>query len=431
MSISSNVPLDDLSALIGERAYPALSSDSIAGIQPSVVVEPIDETELASILSYANQHRLKVLIRGGGTQLNMGTPPQAGDILLSTTRLNGLIEYAPHDLTVSVQTAMRLTDLQTILAQNNQWLALDPVLDADATIGGLLATNVSGAHRLRFGGVRDQLIGMRVVLADGTIARGGGKVVKNVAGYDLPKLFIGSLGTLGVIVSATFRLYPRRPASRTILLHSPTLTPLCSLVEKILDSILEPTSLDLFSPQGDSPHSILAVRFETEPHSIHDQTQMLLNHLAASLNTSAVTLEDASESQFWQQVSHIQDDCEDTSTVQLKASLLLTEVGPWLTHLQQTAEQSALKIQWRAHAGHGLVHARLHGEAATLIPIINAARQQAMARQGSLVVTQALPQLAQQLDIWGPIPSLAIMRQLKARFDPQSTLNPGRFVGGS
>ncbi len=426
MSISSNVSLDDLFALLGERAYPALSSDSIAGIQPSVVVEPIDETELASVLSYANQHGLKVLIRGGGTQLNMGAPPQAGDILLSTTRLNGLIEYAPHDLTVSVQAGMRLIDLQNTLAQSNQWLALDPVLDADATIGGLLATNVSGAHRLRFGGVRDQLIGLRVVLADGTIAKGGGKVVKNVAGYDLPKLFTGSLGTLGVIVSATFRLYPRRPASQTILLHSPTLTPLCSLVEKILDSILEPTSLDLFSPQGDSPDSILAVRFETEPQSIHDQTQLLLNHLAASLNTSAVALEDASESQFWQQVSHIQDACEDASTVQLKASLLLTEVGPWLTHLQQ----SAIKIQWRAHAGYGLVHARLHGEPATLIPIINAARQQVMARQGSLVVTQALPQLAQQLDIWGPIPSLAIMRQLKARFDPQSTLNPGRFVGG-
>ena len=430
MSISSNVPLDDLTALLGERAYAAQPSDQIAGVQPSIVVEPDDETEVANVLAYANQHGLKVLVRGGGTQLNIGALPLAGDIVLDTTRLHKLVEYAPHDMTVSVQAGMRLTELQTILARNNQWLALDPVLDANATIGGLVATNVSGASRLRFGGVRDQLIGIRVVLADGTIAKGGGKVVKNVAGYDLPKLFSGSLGTLGVIVSATFRLYPRRPASRTILLHAPDLAPLCSLVEKILDSILEPTALDLFSPQGSSPDTILAVRFETEPQSIHDQTQMLLDQLAGSLNTSAVALEDDSESQFWQEVVHIQDDCQDAATVQLKASLRLTEVGPWLLHLQQVAQERNTNVQWRAHAGHGLVYARLQGEPAALIAAITALRERAMARQGSLIVMQALPGLAQQLDIWGPIPALSIMRQLKAHFDPQSTLNPGRFVGG-
>jgi glycolate oxidase FAD binding subunit len=430
MSISSNVPLADLSTILGDRAYTARPSDSIAGIQPSIVVEPIDETEIASILSYANQHGLKVLIRGAGTQLNTGAPPQAGDIVLSTTRLDALLEYAPHDLTVSVQAGMPLSELQATLAQNNQWLALDPILDPAATIGALVATNVSGAHRLRFGGVRDQLIGVRVVLTDGTIAKGGGKVVKNVAGYDLPKLFTGSLGTLGVIVSATFRLYPLRPASNTILLHAPTLPPLCSLVEKILDSILEPTVIDLFSPQGDSPDFILAIRFESEPQSIHDQAQMLLDHFANSLSTSAITLADADEQQFWQQVSHIQDDCQDTSTIQIKASLLLTEVGPWLTQLQQITQQQSITIRWRAHAGHGIVHARLHGTPEALITAIATLRQQAMARQGSLVVTQVLPSLAQQLDIWGPVPSLAIMQQLKSRFDPQSTLNPGRFVGG-
>src|SRR5439155_4019047 len=187
-----NVSLQSLQAaldpLVGGSVRVADDGDSVAGVRPQLVVEPGNEEQVSAVLAFANREGLKVLVRGGGTQLGLGFPPTGGDILLSTARLNQLVEHAPHDMTATVQAGMRLADLQSALAHAHQWLALDPLLGPTVTIGGLIATNASGPRRLRYGGVRDQLIGIRVVLPDGTTAKAGGKVVKNVAGYDLIKL---------------------------------------------------------------------------------------------------------------------------------------------------------------------------------------------------------------------------------------------------
>src|SRR5260370_1787485 len=236
---------ETLGTLVGDHVRPATESDSVAGVQPQFVVEPGTEEEVAKVLAFGNREGRKVLVRGGGTQLNTGLPPAGGDVLLSTARLNTVVEHAPHDMTVTVEAGLKLTDLQAHLARTRQWLALDPVLDPNATIGGIISTNLSGARRLRYGGVRDQIIGIRVVLPDGTIAKGGGKVVKNVAGYDLPKLFTGSLGTLGGIVSATFRLYPLPTASRTLLITGPSPDALCEIALKVSASTLVPTIIYL------------------------------------------------------------------------------------------------------------------------------------------------------------------------------------------
>src|SRR6266852_4292981 len=264
-----------LDSLVEGGVQLATESDVVAGVQPYVVAVPGSEQEVASVLAYANREGLKVLVRGGGTQLNTGLPPRDGDILLSTTRLNQVVEYAPHDMTVTVQAGLRLVDLQSHLARARQWLALDPVLSPRATIGGIISTNVSGARRLRYGGVRDQIIGIRVVLSDGTIAKGGGKVVKNVAGYDLPKLFTGALGTLGVIVAATFRLYPLRAASRTVVLTSSTPVPLCELAVRVIASTLEPTVLDIMNLRTGGLY-VMTARFEMEPESADEQAATLV-----------------------------------------------------------------------------------------------------------------------------------------------------------
>ena len=226
MSISTQSLQSALEPLVGDWVHAATDADSVAGIQPQVVVEPANETEIAAVLAFANKNGLRVLVRGGGTQLDMGLPPRGGDILLSTARLNRIVEHVPGDLVVIAEAGLPLATLQEALAKTNQWLALDPDLAPEATIGGLVATNATGPRRLRYGGVRDQIIGIHVVLPDGTIAKGGGKVVKNVAGYDLPKLFTGAMGTLGVIVSATFRLYPLPVASRTMHISASSVTPL-------------------------------------------------------------------------------------------------------------------------------------------------------------------------------------------------------------
>ncbi len=430
MSLSIQSLQSALEPLVGGAVHPAKVEDSIAGVQPQVVVEPGNEDEVAAVLAFANKEKLRVLVRGGGTQLGLGSPPTGGDILLSTVRLNTIVEHVPHDLVVTAQAGLPLTTLQTALQQTNQWLALDPDLAAEATIGGIIATNASGPRRLRYGGVRDQIIGIRVVLADGTIAKGGGKVVKNVAGYDIPKLFTGALGTLGVIVSATFRLYPLPPASRTVSITASDITALCTLAVQVIGSTLVPTIIDVLG-NGTSAYT-MGVRFEMGQAAIEAQAATLLTMIAeipGNVVQASHILEGEEEAQFWSELSHTHKDTTKT-TLTLKASLLPTEVAHWLIHLEHVCTQQQIQTTWHAHAGHGLVFVQLVGDDTNLVTALHELRQEAQAHQGSLVVTEAPSSIARHIDVWGPVPALEVMRHLKTRFDPDNTLNPGRFVGG-
>ncbi len=434
MSLSIQSLQSALEPLVGNGVRPATEGDSIASVLPQVVVEPGNEEEVAAVLAFANQEGLRVLIRGGGTQLGLGSPPIGGDILLSTARLNAIVEHVPHDLVVTAQAGLPLATLQAALQQSNQWLALDPDLAPEATIGGIVATNATGPRRLRYGGVRDQIIGVRVVLADGTIAKGGGKVVKNVAGYDLPKLFTGALGTLGVIVSATFRLYPLPIASRTVHITASNIPVLCDVAVRILGSTLVPTVIDVF---GDATHAnsyTMAVRFEMGQEAVEAQAATLLA-LVAEIQGDTIQatqqLEGDAETQFWLRTTSTDKDVDTThSVLTLKASLLPTEIAHWLADVEQVCQQQQIHATWRAHAGHGIVFVRLSGDGTTLVSAVQQLRQAALKHQGSLVATDAPSNLAQQIDVWGPVPALDVMRNLKARFDPHNILNPGRFVGG-
>lgn len=436
MKVSTQSLQETLGSLVDGGVQPATESDVVAGVQPYVVAAPGSEQEVASVLAYANREGLKAIVRGGGTQLNTGLPPGDGDILLSTRRLNQVVEYAPHDMTVTVQAGLRLVDLQSHLARARQWLALDPVLSPGATIGGIISTNVSGARRLRYGGVRDQIIGIRVVLSDGTIAKGGGKVVKNVAGYDLPKLFTGALGTLGVIVAATFRLYPLRVASRTVVLTASTPAPLCDLAVRVIASALEPTVLDVMSLRTGRLYT-MTVRFEMEPESADEQAAALVDMARAEANSRPSSdvqiMQGEAEERLWRQVAVDYTLASDTANALIvKASVLPTDVASWLESLEHTAEQESLNVRWRAHAGHGLIFARLAGDEAALVTAVDQLRGAASVGQGSLVVVDAPPALASKVDVWGTLPgqTFEVMRRLKERFDPNYTLNPGRFVGG-
>src|SRR5258707_14833670 len=190
--------------------------DAVAGARPSLVVEPGNEQELAKVLKLANAAGLGVTPRGGGTKLEWGNRPAQADVILSTARLHRVIEHAWADLTVSAEAGCTIAKLQETLAKHGQRLALDALWPERATVGGVLSTNDSGAVRLRFGSVRDLAIGVTVALADGAVASSGGRLVENVAGYDLPKLVAGALGTLGVITRAFFRLHPLPKETRTI-----------------------------------------------------------------------------------------------------------------------------------------------------------------------------------------------------------------------
>lgn len=428
--------LEEALARLAPHTRAATEADAVAGVAPQVVVEPETEEQAAAILRYASTEGLAVLPRGGGTQPDYGAPPRRADIILGLAHISGVIEHAPHDLTVTVRAGTPLADLQQTLGEARQWLALDPPLDPGATIGGIIATNATGPRRLRYGGVRDQIIGVRVALADGTIARGGGKVVKNVAGYDLPKLYTGALGTLGVVLSASFRLYPIPPFTGSALVEASALEPLCALALSALAQPITPTTLDLFPATETDTTPTLAIRFESAVEEAIADQLATIQRLASAAGLSARLAHGEDGAVWWR--AHDAWMAEPipngSESVSLKASLLPSDAGAWLAAMEAArAEFAGLSdLRWRAHAGLGLIIARLAGPPDAVADwgdAIERLRAAAVERRGSLVMTHTPPSLRGRVDPWGPANGLAIMRSLKARFDPTDTLNPGRFVG--
>src|SRR5260370_6231056 len=236
-------------------ARSATAADAVAGVQPTVVIERGTESELAEVLRLSNGAGLAVIPRGGGTKLGWGNSPARADLILSTARLTEVIEHAWADLTVTVEAGCTIQRLQETLAQHGQRLALDPLWPEKATIGGVLSSNDSGALRLRFGALRDLIIGATIALADGTLASSGGKVVKNVAGYDLPKLVTGALGTLGVITRAVFRLHPLPLNSRSFSVSNANAEETQKFVLAVQDSKLAHTSLQSHCSAENPPNS--------------------------------------------------------------------------------------------------------------------------------------------------------------------------------
>src|ERR1700732_1311620 len=235
---------EDLRAIAGAEYLRAAGPvDGVAGIQPQMVLEPGSETELAAALRWADATGLGVVPRGGGTKTCWGNPPVRADLILSTARLNRVIEYAWADLTVSVEAGCTIQILQNALAEHGQRIAVDPLWPERATVGGILSTNESGSLRIRYGALRDLVIGVTIALPDGTLASSGGKVVKNVAGYDLPKLVTGAFGTLAVITRAVFRLHPLPRNSKTLSIFGCNLEEMQRLVLAVQNSKLAHTAL--------------------------------------------------------------------------------------------------------------------------------------------------------------------------------------------
>src|ERR1700694_2310405 len=271
-------------ALVGnEFVRAATAADAAAGAQPKLVIEPGTERELAEIVRLANEAGLAVIPRGGGTKLGWGNSPARADLILSTARLTKIIEHAWADLTVTVEAGCTIQKLQETLAQHGQRLALDPLWPEKATVGGVLSTNDSGALRLRFGALRDLIIGVTIALPDGTLASSGGKVVKNVAGYDLPKLVTGAFGTLGVITRAVFRLHPLPRAAKTFSFTAENFPAMQQHILAIQDSTLAHTFLQShFSDEKPPASDIL---FEGTEAGLAAQEAQLRN-LARAVSVS-------------------------------------------------------------------------------------------------------------------------------------------------
>jgi glycolate oxidase FAD binding subunit len=369
------------------------------------VVEPESEEEVSTALRCADRDGLAVIPRGGGTKLEWGNPPSRADLILSAARLNRIVEHVWADLTVTVEAGCVVADLQRALARHGQRLAIDPLWPGRATIGGILAANDSGAWRLAYGGLRDLIIGITLVLADGTIARSGGKVVKNVAGYDLPKLATGALGTLGVITQAVFRLHPLPRKTRTLTLAPVGMAEAQALLLAIQDTNLGHTALQLRCGAHRPPE--MDILLEGSEAGLEAQTTRI-GALAAS-----VRVMEGSET-----VWGAREEIADRDAV-AKFSVLPSKIADTIGAIATTGDP-----EWRA-----VVQATGIGWIS-----VDAALSSLCSRieneGGTLTVLRQRPGAA-AIDAWGdPGDTLPLLRTIKQRFDPKGTLNPGRFVGG-
>jgi glycolate oxidase FAD binding subunit len=409
---------------------PATAADAVDGVQPELVVEPTTVEEASEVLRTASQQGKRVVCRGGGSKLGWGNPPSAVDLVVSTTRLDRVLEHAEGDLIVRSEAGVRLDALQEALGKADQFLGLDPP-ERGATAAGIVAAGASGPLRHRYGTARDLLIGITVVLADGTIARSGGKVVKNVAGYDLGKLFAGSLGTLGLIAEVTFRLHPRISSMTGAVLevHRPDRAGRAAQV--LAHAQLAPAALELAWPDPSGPGRLVMLVEGPRggvTEQARDAVRLLEPYGAAELieaGSAPPVLEGLSR-RPWQSASG------GGALVGAKAACVPTELPGAIEDLWAAAGAHGLEVALQAHAGVGVTYLALRGgDVAALAAAFQEARERLARRGATVVALEAPPELKRKVDVWGPVGDAeGLMRRVKERFDPGGTMSPGRFVGG-
>lgn len=409
--------------------------------QPPCLVLPSDPDSLAEVMHCAHTEGWRVMACGHGSKLSWGGQVQAVDVVISTERLNQIVQHAVGDLTVTVQAGVPFSELQNTLRQANQFLPLDPAYPEQATVGGIVATADAGSWRQRYGGVRDLLIGVSLVRHDGQIAKAGGKVVKNVAGYDLMKLMTGSYGTLGILSELTFRTYPWLDDSATVVLTGKS-DALAQAAAEIRASVLTPTMLDWLSTQfmqsldlDDNPG--LAIRFQSIPESITEQCDRILK-LSSEMNIKTHLITDEAETELWAsiQAQLWPTDSDLTDHCTCKIGLLPSAAMSLLQQLDAWTDQ----LYWgRIHASSGIGTLRFAVSAdmeKSVIELLKKVRSALPSRReshcesasGYLTILEAPPSIKSAIDIWGYTGNaLSLMQVISRQFDPDQRLSPGRL----
>ncbi|MGW4487460.1 FAD-binding oxidoreductase [Amycolatopsis sp. NPDC004368] len=422
MSRPEPAVLDALCEATAKHARPAEAGDEVDGLAPAFVAAPGSTAEAADVMRIAADHGLAVVVRGSGTKLGWGQRPAEADLVVDTGRLDRVVEHRAGDLVVHVDAGLRLATLQDRLSPAGQRLAADPVVPpgtADAgTVGGLVATAASGPLRFSHGAVRDLLIGITVVRADGVVTKAGGKVVKNVAGYDLGKLFAGSWGTLGLVTEAVFRLHPRPALARWVVVPVDSTGVAYERLRRVLHAQLVPNAVELDRPAGAT--GTLAVLVEGVAQGVADRVEKFLE----LLGDGAEPCDAAPE--WWGRAPWQRGD------VALRLTHRITGLPALLNALDEQARCHGLPVAVRGSAGVGLLYAAVPGttDPAVIAELVEGLRDRSAGWGGDVVVLDAPPAVKAALDPWGPVRGLTLMRRVKDQFDPEHRLAPGRFAGG-
>jgi glycolate oxidase FAD binding subunit len=416
-------------ATAGER-------DAVNGSQGRYVAAPASTTEAAALLRAAAELGLTIVPRGSGTCLHWGAPPASCDLIVDTRRLDKVIEHAAGDLVVTAQAGVRLDDLADVLASADQRLALDPPISG--TIGGLIATGAAGPLRFRYGSPRDLLIGITIVRADGAVAKSGGKVVKNVAGYDLGKLFAGSFGTLGLITQATFRLHPKPETATWINVKTLDPASATEVVQAMADSPLAPSAIELDWPSTEDSIWI-SVLLEGDAVSVAGRVERMLIMLG---DRALADVEPAVDAFRVYRVPVGSRERPSAVGTQLRIAFWAGQLEPVLRIIGESAAEHGLDPAISGSAAAGVLDVSFASEAphSAVVESVDQVRAGlgnmtsvagAPPSVASAVVVCAPAEVRAAVDVWGPVPSLPLMRAVKDRFDPEHRMAPGRFAGGS
>ena len=397
---------------------PDLQLEPIEGNVSYIKVSPLNVEALSQVTKTAYKHKWTIIPSGKGSKLNWGGIVKTAQILISTEYLNQIIDYAVSDLSVTVGSGVLLKDLQQELAKHNQLLPIDPAYPHLATLGGIVATGDTGSYRRGYGGVRDLVLGLSWVRSDGEVTKAGGKVVKNVAGYDMMKLLTGSYGTLGIMTSITFRLYPIAKDSLTVLVTGQA-SKINALSQTITQSSLTPTMADLISESlvrhlGLGDGLGLIMRFQTIPESINAQIAKI-----KETGTEMTIYQGDKENNLWQALKQTIREVTAKSDITCKIGIKASQATSLLTFLD------SMSVLAQIHLSSGVGYLKLDRE-----DILPQLRSYLEAEKGFLSVLEASPECKAVFEPWGYTGNaLEMMRKIKQQFDPYNLLSPGRFLG--
>ena len=404
---------------------------------PQVAVYPADYSQISAVLRYCNDNGLSVIPFGSCSKAKYGNTLTSFDVALSLEKLNKILDHNHSDFIITVQAGAKIADIQDFREDKKQFIALDPPLvDKGATIGGIIATNDYGPSRLRYGTLREQIIEIVAIGPDGKIFKGGAKVVKNVAGYDIHKLLVGSLGTLGIVVEASIKLYPVQEESLTYITGISDTESLKMCLEKILNADLVLSSIevinselaaDIFKISGirpiNFPHTMV-LRIENVKQAVVDQMELVKNILNSDGLEGAVIENDGV---LWDLLRNFHYPA-DRNCIACRISVPISEIPRVLDYTQEFSENLDVKILSSAKAGNGIIQLMLEGENKGLEMAAELLRSYLTTIKGSAVY-QDVPEDFGKFDTWGDLgPSKGLMQLLKKKFDPNNILNPGRLI---
>ena len=418
---------------------------SIDGMSASFIARPTNITDVRESLKFASQDNLAIAPWGGGTRMTLGNVPRKLDLILETTRLDKIIDLPPGDLTATVQAGITISTLQESLGKHGQFLAIDPPLANRATLGGTLAVGTSGPFKWQYGSLRDTVIGMKIINASGILTKSGGQVVKNVSGYDMSRLHIGGLGTLGIIAEASLKLTPLPMREATLISDFTSLSSCFNTALEIFKSSLMPLAITVTNSEANSkmrsieslgPWTLL-VRLGGRPLTLQRTLSDIRNMIHNNDFSQETIIDSDSSTSVWKSLSDFGWDKRTQPTLGIRVNVLPSTIPSLIKSFLRLYGKNRMPPAIVAHPAHGTIlvswFTNDHGETDdTIDNLIEKAKTLASQSGGNIVVENVPISTKSRIDVWGNIDRpQSVVQGLKTQYDPNGLLNPGRFVSDS